>query len=213
MSLHKLCLAALVAGVLPLVSVAQTTTTPAHYYVGVGGSMLNSFASGSSRLFGPSLTAGRQFKPRVALQVGVTVGWRNYSFGYSYVESGQSLPTVHTSDSHSTFITVPVLLRYTLTPSVKRFQVDALMGLSLLASNGRGTSTTTYSDQTQYNYSYNNSSFRGSLVAGPALRYGLTPRVALTAEVPVNFVIGNSGGRFSDQFFYNFQVGARYNFG
>ncbi len=213
MSLHNFCLVALVAGVLPVVSVAQTTTTPARYYVGVGGSMLNSFSSGSSRIFGPSLTAGLQFRPRVALQAGLTVGWRNSSSSYSYRVDGQSLPTVYTSDSHSTLITVPVLLRYTLTPAVKRLQVDALMGLSFLVSAGRGTSTITYSDQTQYDYPYSGTSFRGSLVAGPALRYGLTPRVALTAEVPVNFMIGDFGGRFIDKFFYNFQVGARYNFG
>jgi hypothetical protein len=213
MPLHKLCLVTLLVGVQPLASVAQTTTTAPRYYVGVGGSMLNSFASGSSRLFGPSLTVGRQFKPRVALQVGTTVGWRNYSSGYSYTNAGQTLPTVRTFATRSTFITIPILLRRTLTPAVNRFQIDALVGLSLLVSTGRNTITTTYGDQTLYSSSNRNSSFRGSLVAGPAVRYGLTPRVALAAEIPVNFVVGNSNGRFSDHFFYNFQVGARYNFG
>ncbi|TVT40615.1 PorT family protein [Hymenobacter setariae] len=213
MLLHKLCLIALAVGSAPLASVAQTPTASTRYYVGLGGSLLSDFRSGSSRFPALSLTAGRQLKPRVALQTGVTVGWRSYSYGYSYVNSGQTIPTFYESGTRTTFITVPVLLRYTLSQSVNRLQVDALVGLSLIASINRGTSTVTYNNQTQYSDSYRNSGFRGTLVAGPALRYGLTPRVALMAEIPVNFVIGDFGGRLSDQFFYNLQVGGRYNFG
>jgi hypothetical protein len=51
------------------------------------------------------------------------------------------------------------------------------------------------------------------LVLGPALRYSFTPRVALTAEVPVNLVLGNSSNSLRNRLFYNLQVGARYNFG
>jgi hypothetical protein len=128
MLLHKLLLPSLLAGGLPLVSTAQTTDTPTRYYVGVGGSLLNSFGRGSSRILGPSLTAGLQVNPKLAVQVGTTVTWRNYSSGYSYTDY-QLQQTVYTSKSHSTFITIPALLRYTLTPAAKRLQVDALVGL------------------------------------------------------------------------------------
>jgi hypothetical protein len=212
MLLHKLLSASLLAGGLPLVSAAQTTDTPTRYYVGVGGSLLNSFGRGSSRILGPSLTAGLQVNPKLAVQVGTTVTWRNYSSGYSYTDY-QLQETVYTNESHSTFITIPALLRYTLTPAAKRLQVDALVGLSLLINSGRSTSTTTFPDQTHYESSGRYSALRGSLVLGPALRYSITPRVALTAEVPVNLGVGSSYGSFSNRLFYNLQVGARYNFG
>jgi hypothetical protein len=212
MLLHKILSASLLAGILPLVSAAQTTPNSPRYYVGVGGSVLNSFGSGSSRILGPSLTAGLQLSPQLAVQIGATVTWRNYSTGYSYTDY-QLQQTVYTNESRSKFITVPALLRYTLSPVAKRLQFDALVGLSFLVNTSRSTSTTLFPDQTQYESSTRHSNLRGSLVLGPALRYSLTPRVALTAEVPVNLVIGNSYGSFSNRFFYNLQVGARYNFG
>lgn len=212
MLLHKLLSASLLAGILPLVSVAQTTDTPTRYYVGVGGSMLNSFGANNSRIFGPSLTAGLQLKPQLAVQIGTTVTWSNYSTSFSATDNQQQL-TVYNNKSHSSFTTVPVLLRYTLTPATKRLQFDALMGLSLLIFASRNTSITTYPNQTQYESSNRYSDLRSSLVIGPALRYSLTPRVALTAEVPINLAIGSSYYAFSERFFYNLQVGARYNFG
>lgn len=212
MLLHKFLSASLLAGILPLVSAAQTTPNSPRYYVGVGGSVLNSFGSGSSRILGPSLTAGLQLSPQLAVQIGATVTWRNYSTGYSYTDY-QLQQTVYTNESRSKFITVPALLRYTLSPVAKRLQFDALVGLSFLVNTSRSTSTTLFPDQTQYESSTRYSNLRGSLVLGPALRYSLTPKVALTAEVPVNLVIGNSYGSFSNRFFYNLQVGARYNFG
>ena len=212
MLLHKILSASLLAGILPLVSAAQTTPNSPRYYVGVGGSVLNSFGSGSSRILGPSLTAGLQLSPQLAVQIGATVTWRNYSTGYSYTDY-QLQQTVYTNESRSKFITVPALLRYTLSPVAKRLQFDALVGLSFLVNTSRSTSTTLFPDQTQYESSTRHSNLRGSLVLGPALRYSLTPKVALTAEVPVNLVIGNSYGSFSNRFFYNLQVGARYNFG
>ena len=212
MLLHKVLSASLLAGILPLVSAAQTTPNSPRYYVGVGGSVLNSFGSGSSRILGPSLTAGLQLSPQLAVQIGATVTWRNYSTGYSYTDY-QLQQTVYTNESRSKFITVPALLRYTLSPVTKRLHFDALVGLSFLVNTSRSTSTTLFPDQTQYESSTRYSNLRGSLVLGPALRYSLTPKVALTAEVPVNLVIGNSYGSFSNRFFYNLQVGARYNFG
>jgi hypothetical protein len=212
MLLHKVLSASLLAGILPLVSAAQTTPNSPRYYVGVGGSVLNSFGSGSSRILGPSLTAGLQLSLQLAVQIGATVTWRNYSTGYSYTDY-QLQQTVYTNESRSKFITVPALLRYTLSPVTKRLQFDALVGLSFLVNTSRSTSTTLFPDQTQYESSTRYSNLRGSLVLGPALRYSLTPKVALTAEVPVNLVIGNSYGSFSNRFFYNLQVGARYNFG
>jgi hypothetical protein len=213
MLLHKLLSVSLLAVIVPLVSAAQTTPDFPRYYVGVGGSVLNGFSSGDSRILGPSLTAGLQLKPRLAVQIGTTVTWRNYSSSFVYIDAQQG-QTVYTNTSHSNFITVPALLRYTLTPATaaKRLQVDALVGLSLLINTSRGTSNTLYPDQTQYESSNHYSNLRGSLVLGPALRYSLTPRVALTAEVPINLVIGFPGS-LRKSLFYNLQVGARYNFG
>ncbi|TVT38586.1 porin family protein [Hymenobacter setariae] len=213
MFLYKLLSASLLAGILPLVSAAQTTPDSPRYYVGVGGSMLNSFGSGSSRIFGPSLTAGLQLKPRLAVQVGTTVTWRNYSSSFITTDA-QQRQTVYTNTSHSNFITVPALLRYTLTPAAaaKRLQVDALVGISLLINTSRSTSRTLYPDQTQYESSNRYSNLRSSLVLGPALRYSLTPQVALTAEVPINLEVSSAYG-LRNSLFYNLQVGARYNFG
>ena len=213
MLVHKLLSASLLAGVLPLVSAAQNTLESPRFYVGVGGSMLNGFSAGTSRLFGPSLTAGLQLNPRLAVQVGATFTWRTSSSSYAYVDSGQLLPTVYTNESRTKFITVPVLLRYTFTPAAKRIQLDALVGLSLLLATSQYTSSTTYNNQTQYADPYHYASFRGSLVLGPALRYALSSRVALTAEAPINLVLGNSYGSISNLLFYNLQVGARYSFG
>jgi hypothetical protein len=178
--------------------------------------MLNSFGPSSSRIFGPSLTASLQLKPQLAVQVGTTVTWRNYSSSYSAIDK-QLRRTVYTYKFLSNLITIPALLRYTLTPVAKRLQLYALVELSLLVNTGRNTNITTYPDQTQYEnsnrYSDLHGSLVGSLVVGPALRYSLTPCVALTAEFPINLIVGDSYGSFSDRLFYNLQVGVRYNFG
>jgi hypothetical protein len=143
------------------------------------GSMLNSFGPGSSRIFGPSLTASLQLKPQLAVQVGTTVTWRNYSSSYSAIDK-QLRRTVYTYKSHSNFITIPALLRYTLTPVAKRLQLYALVELSLLVNTGRNTNITTYPDQTQHENSNRYSDLHGSLVVGPALRYSLTPSLGGT---------------------------------
>lgn len=210
-----------IAASLPLASAAQTASSSPHFYVGLGASALTdigfrpiSYDYDPVRV-GPSLTFGVWLTPRLAVQVNGAVAWRHdtstYTF-YAYSTSGTPLTFTNTIDSRQTLYTLPVLLRYTLTPIPARFHLDVLGGLTLLHSTLRSTETSTSSSY-PYVGSYAREQTRANVTLGPALRYTFTPQFEATASPLVNVALGNYYGDFRNRLFWNMQVGLNYHFG
>jgi hypothetical protein len=212
MSIKLLFLASLTG--LPLVSPAQTDPSSSHFYVGAGVNLVTNVpftSSGAPRIYGPSLTAGVNLAPRLALQASVAYQWQNYSGGSAY-NSGAGI-SYESYSSRSKHFTIPVLLRYTLTPSPKPFQFDGLAGLTVLHSSYHYASTSTSSAGYINTYENNGGVTKASVTLGPAVRYAVSPKVELTANGLVSAVIGDTYYRFSDRLFLNVLVGAQYSFG
>ena len=203
----------LLAGILPLASQAQTAP---RFYVGAGANLFTNvpfLARGTApKLFGPSLTAGLQLNPHLALQAGVAYFWQNEYRSQSYNDPNQLTPVVDQIDYHAKYFTIPVLLRYTFVPDAERFHVDALAGVTLTHSSYRNSSSSN-SLSNPYSYEYNGSDTRASVTLGPAVRYTLVPNVELTANALVSASVGDTYYRFSDRLFLNVLVGAHYSFG
>ncbi|RZK28295.1 MAG: hypothetical protein EOO63_11580 [Hymenobacter sp.] len=214
---QRLFLACSLAG-LPLASLAQTAPLAAtpHFYVGLGVSAL-SYAPASSysslRHFGPSLTLGTQFTPRWALQVGATYSKRRDAASQSYAPSAGQLLTGYAYDNRLTTFTLPLLARYTLDSRSAHFHGDVLGGVTLLHTDLHATSSSTAAGQSPYLSDERLSVTRASLSLGLAARYSLLPRLDLLADGLANVTVTNSFYSFSDRFFFNLLVGARYHFG
>jgi hypothetical protein len=202
---------------LPLVSTAQTAPAAlTHFYVGLGASALSSAPASSYNSFrhiGPSLSAGVQFTPRWALQVGAALSWRKEADSRSYVPSPGQLPTVVEYDSRITTLTVPILARYTLTLPAERFHGDVVGGVTLLHTVSQFNSSSTAAGQAPYLADEHFSVNRASIALGLAARYSLLPQLELTADGLANVNVTNSFYSFSDRFFLNLLVGVRYHFG
>jgi hypothetical protein len=206
----------LVAGLasLPLLSIAQTTETP-HFYVGVGAFLASSepFQDYYTTRVGPALTAGRQFTPRLALQLSGAYTWRNY--GSSTVTSfAGSVPTgTYDYKFHDKALTFPLLLRATLTNPTKRLRVDALGGPVLRINLSRFESSETYLGQTSFYRSerYSTSDFLVAL--GPALRYTVTPQVELVFDALVSIGVDGYYRNFNGRLSSNLLAGVHYSFG
>jgi hypothetical protein len=107
---------------------------------------------------------------------------------------------------------MPVLLRYSLTASPKRFKIDGLGGVTVLYTRHHYTYTVDYVT-TSHSNEYTSSFGRFNLTLGPAVRYAVAPNIELTANGLVNATLGYPRYRFSDRFFFNVLVGANYTFG
>ena len=211
--MRNLLLAASLAS-LPLLSTAQTTEAP-HFYVGAGAFLAASdpFQDYSTTRVGPALTAGRQFTPRLALQLSGAYTWRDY--GSSTVTSfAGSVPTgTYDYKFHDKALTFPLLLRATLTNPAKRLRVDALGGPVLRVNLSRFESSETYLGQTS---SYRTERYTTSdflVTLGPALRYTVTPQVALVVDALVSIGVNGYFRNFNGRLSSNVLAGVHYNFG
>jgi hypothetical protein len=203
--------------VLPLSSTAQSSPAAApHLYIGVGASALSyAPASSYSKLtsLAPALTAGVQLRPQWAVQVGAALTWRRYADTQAYARSPGQPPTVYTYDNQLSYLTIPLLARYSWAPPAARFHLDALAGLTLLHTTQHFTSSSTEFGQASYQVDERSSFTRGSLSLGPAVRYALASQVELTGDALLNMAISDSYYQFNDRFFFNLLAGVRYTFG
>ena len=202
---------------LPRLGAAQTAAPP-RFYVGAGVSMLTAWPFHKSSDYhpvGPSLTAGLQLSPRLALQVGASVGWNRYQFNSSYGPASSSSGSFfYSSEGKSTSYAVPVLLRYTLTSGASPLHFDVLGGGTLLHARGHQHDVIVNDGQTTFDRAYNYTNTNANLTLGPAVRYALTPALELSATPLVNFVL-NPGysADFGDRLTSNFLLGVNYKFG
>jgi hypothetical protein len=202
---------------LPLSGAAQPSPPVGpHLYIGVGASALSyAPASSYSKLtsLAPALTAGVQLRQQWAVQVGAALTWRRYADTQSYAPSPGQPPTVYTYDNHLSYLTIPLLARYTWAPPAARFHFDALAGLTLLHVTQHFTSSSTEFGQPPYQVDERSTFTRGSLSLGPAVRYALASQLELTGDALVNVAVSDSYYQFKDRFFFNLLAGVRYTFG
>ena len=213
--LQKLLLLTSLVG-LPVLGLAQTTPTTG-FYLGAGANLITDvpfYSAGVTTLVGPSLTAGFQFSPRLAVQVSAAYHWRKKTYDFSgyYYGSGGAVIGYGTETSRYKYLTLPVLLRYTFTAPTARFHVDGLAGVTTLHSSYNYSSTSTIGSSGYFPHG-NSSSTKASLTLGPAVRYRVSSRVEVTANGLVNGVLGDTYTHFSDRLFVNAFVGAQYLFG
>lgn len=203
---------------LPQLSVAQTGSGPAQFYVGAGASLLTDspFRSSGETMVGPALTAGIQMTPRLAVQVSASYHWQYDSYTYPNFTYGSGIPATNVlAEFRRKHFTVPILLRYTFTEPTSAFHLDGLAGATILHSSFKSTLSGPSGGYGYYPDNYSNSTTKANFTLGPAVRYSIAPSVELTASGLVSAALGDSDGyrRFSDRLFLNVLIGAHYTFG
>lgn len=205
---------------LPVLSLAQSPTPATHFYVGAGASVLTDIGfrdssypysrTYSPTLVGPALTLGWQFTPALALEVGGAYAWRTTQDTYTYGSySGVGLVTANLH-VHQRVFTLPVLVRYTLTPIAGSLYLDVLGGATMQRA------TLSYNSSIDENngnilYTGGKSSLTTAfLTLGPAVRYSLSPRLSLTVDPTLNMALNNSHREFQDRLLWNLRAGVRY---
>lgn len=202
----------LLATSIPLVGHAQATSP--RFYAGIGANLLSDTPfnpTGVARLLGPALTAGLQLTPHLAVQAGVSYHWKNDTYSETFYYAAPGNVTTYTSTHRSRYFFIPALLRYTFGSAAARFHLDALGGVTLLATTRRD-SYETWPATTSPPSVYQRSGFDASLTLGPAVRYALSSQVALTASSAASLLL-QKYGRFGDRLFLNTAVGVNYAFG
>jgi hypothetical protein len=207
---HLLLTTGLLGTLLPLSSPAQTAPASSRFYVGVGVNLLSNLPFKDRgivpRLIGPALTAGVQFTPRLAGQVGLSYHWEKDS--YEYI--GSSNPSF-TAIQRVSYVHVPVLLRYTLTTPAENLHVDILGGATLLHAAGHLTFESNGPIDPALRES-RTSDTRVNLTLGPAVRAAISSHLDLTVNGLVSMRV-DEVYNFSDRFFLNTSLGLNYKFG
>jgi hypothetical protein len=210
---RALFICSILAGSVSLASHAQTAS---RFYAGVGANLLTNVPFNSanvSRLVGPSLTVGVQVASCVALQTAATYQWKSESYTSPICTYGGDYIGGETSSSRYRYITVPVLLRYTVTPAARHFLFDGLAGITIRHSTHQQSYANPYSSA-PFAYEINDRRTTVAITLGPAVRYAPSSNVESTANGLVSTAVGSSySSHFGDRFFLNVLVGAQYLFG
>lgn len=132
------------------------------------------------------------------------------SYAFQFID--QSGYPVTSVTYRFSYLTVPVLLRYTVTAPAERFHFDLLGGGTLV--HARSGSTYEYgAGATSPAEQPVNSDTRVNVTLGPSVRAALSPHLELTASGLVSAIVGESYYRFSDRLFLNTSLGMNYTFG
>lgn len=202
---QTLLTACLLVSLFPLVGSAQTTSVAPGFYVGLGVNQLSDIPFNDGivpRLIGPSLTAGMQLTPRLAVQTGLSYHWGQDSPKiYQFIDSPSTI--------HSGYFIMPALLRFTTTAPAARAHFDIIGGATLVHVRSR----ITYDYNGSTSKELRNSNTRFNMTLGPAMRVTLSPCLELTAASLVSAVVGENYYHFSDRLFLNTSLGLNYAFG
>lgn len=215
MYVRPLLAAGLVASALPLLSAAQTTAPVApRFSLGLSGTYAK--YDTPTRII-PTLTAGWQLTPRLALQLGVGYTWNTSSYGGNGTYFDSQTNEFHYEvgrASYSRLLTAPVSVRYTVTPLAKRWQLDLVAGATALYYFGRYDETYSTATQPRRTITWDSyDHFEGVLSAGLSLRYALTQHVELVGDALVNTAWNNPYNGYIRSYPGSFSLGARYRFG
>ncbi|ALW85713.1 hypothetical protein AUC43_11815 [Hymenobacter sedentarius] len=215
----------------PLLSLAQTTDpAPApRFYVGLGAYSSYYQHLGNRGFLGGGvqvpvqLTVGYQWRPRLAVQVGLAYSGMSHSYsnsGYFYDYASGS-PVLRYSEMSGRYTgrnaSLSVLARYTLTRNpAHRLQFDALGGLTLehRASSSRGTRSDSVQSSfvaSPYGYQYSQNTLL--LTLGMGAHYRITPRFELNYDFTINRAVA-PGYYLTNSFLtHTNALGLRYRFG
>ena len=163
------------------------------------------------------VTVGYQFRPRWAVQAGLT--FRGYSqnnsyVSYDYLGNGKMSPpfAVEGTDWVRTF-SASVLARHTLTrAAVHRMQFDLLAGLTLEHFRNSWRTTRTDSARAPVTTTDSYHSSRLLVTGGLGMRYRCSQRLEATYNLLLNYGV-NGGYGYSDRFTNSMALGAQYRFG
>lgn len=219
--MHKILYCSLLA--LPFSTQAQTPTSSSptyRAYVGIGinaGQYYdNTFGEyiQNGLLFSPSLVAGVQVLPNLALQLSATTYAKKSDYVSQSVDyrGGQANPPIISYVSGTTarrYFVLPVLARFTF-EGTQRVKVDVLLGASVYRTRERSTTTLLDSMQVVTNrYGYTRAFTNANMVLGVGVRYALTSHVEVASELRANvYYFGYSGALPP-----NLEVGIRYGLG
>jgi len=165
---------------------------------------------------------GYQWRPRLAVQLGVAYSGNrsDYAYSTSYSSSYPSPPNTLT-DVAGTYTerstTISLLARYTLTRKLThRFQADALGGIKVEYSRYRDAGTYTTHDQatpavTPFEYPATYSSTLLSL--GISLRYRVVSQLETMYDLTFDQPVSNGGSRYGLRPSASMALGVRYRFG
>ncbi|WP_046245043.1 outer membrane beta-barrel protein [Hymenobacter terrenus] len=227
MSLPKFAVFGLLLGA-PLASIAQTPD-PAplpRFYIGLAA--YNSYYQqlgknayrGSGSRVPVQLTAGYQWRPRLAVQLGVAysgVSSEHLLARYNYSSTGAQ-PTYYQIDGKATErnTSFSLLGRYTLTRKLNhRLQFDLLGGFTLehRIYRTRGIAIdSAQNNQVNTPYDYRTSFNTALVTAGPSVRYRFGEHFELQYDLTFNTRL-NSGNYYHEGITTSNSLGLRYRFG
>jgi hypothetical protein len=202
---------------LPLLGLAQATPAKVALYVGakLSGQTGQPFNTNSNTRFGPALTIGAQFSPRLALQVSGAYTWRQDSYHDSFTANGQLV--VNDYDTRLRTFTVPLLLRLTLTKPASRWHLDALAGPTLLFHFTQQAYWQTAQGQTTRSGTDSGVDTQAELSLGSSVRYSLTPRLEVVADALASLYVSglpaSFGAPLSSQLSSHVLAGLQFRFG
>jgi hypothetical protein len=208
----------------PLLAQAQTTETVAapRFYVGLAAYSSYYQRAGHQNFGGiqlpVQLTAGYQWRPRLAVQVGVA--YSRFSNPYSYL--GYYYPTPAGTEQRyyqrngratTNNTSVAVLGRYTLTRQpAHRVQFDLLGGFTLEHGSYRDRGTTTDSTQAgSYDKQYSSNSLLFTF--GPSVRFRLHKSLELFSDYTFNVRLAATEAYQPERVTTAGSLGLRYRFG
>ncbi|MCC3154631.1 outer membrane beta-barrel protein [Hymenobacter sp. BT770] len=214
----------------PLLTLAQTAdpTSAPRFYVGLGAYSSYYQHLGNRGFLGGvqvpvQLTVGYQWRPRLAVQVGLAYSGMSHSYsnsGYFY-DYATGSPVLSYSKMSGRYTgrnaSMSVLARYTLTRNpAHRLQFDALGGLTL--EHRASSSSGTRSDSVQssivtspYGYRYSHNMLL--LTLGMGARYRITPRFEVTYDFTINRAVAPGYYLTNSYLTHTNALGLRYRFG
>lgn len=167
----------------------------------------------------PQLTAGYQFTPRLAVQMGLAPAQERFSYSGSGTNAAGQ-PTIEEGGSRGHSLAVPVVARYTLVVALwKNLHADLLAGGVLLRSNSQTHFRRVENGIVTTDYQKDHRFFQLYAAAGPSVRYEFSRHIGVFADwlfyknlqsAPAGIQIVSTGNRSSIT--NSLMLGARYRF-
>jgi hypothetical protein len=177
----------------PLLSVAQVMSRPESPGLYIGLQAVNyryafvyKDGVGTELALNPvHMAVGYALSPRLAVQLGLAVGWSKYESTSSGTNlSGQAMRGV-TSDANR-MQAIPILVRYTINRPEQRFQVDALFGPTFVHAWAKSDLVEYLDEQVTKQVQRSSEGWNTLLTGGLGGRYVIRDHLQLTADVLLN---------------------------
>lgn len=219
LSITRCGLPALLSTALALASHAQAPAAASapHLYVGLGAGYFSYQMPGQYTVNLSSVvpSVGLVLNSRWSVQASGAYREQKDAGSYTVTRFGPTglgtNVTVRSATFHHTWA-VPILARYALRQPTKRFQVDVLGGVTLVHDSFRRATTTDSAEVRVEDTDQTTRKIGVNAALGLGVRYALTPRLALTSDVLLTYLLNAStaSNRLTPP---SLVVGLRYTFG